>query len=133
MPAKTTAPAKSMDIDILDLFEKRARVVEVTLGDEPGETFTVRYKPDAYSKSMIARVQNLEDESETPAEVLEELLTGWSLKSGGKPYPLTRENIDALGYLIQIMTLNAVQADYSGQDVMGKVTSNALPQELSTS
>lgn len=124
MPSTT---ATRRPIEISDLFSRRARRVSIGWGDGEDETFTVGYHPDRYTMEVHARLQMMNEASEEAtqfdavAELMVSLLSEWDLTADGAPYPITKENLMALGLPLMGAISEAVQADFT----LGKRTSNA--------
>lgn len=129
MPATTGTIGKT--IDLADLLQRRVRTVEIDIGDGSGETFWVKYKPDALTKEMQREIRDAEAE-DTMALILLSFLADWSLTVDGKPFPITAENLEALGLPLQMAISAIVQEDFNNQ-TLGKATSNGLPPDSSGS
>ena len=112
MPVATRRP-----IDIGDLFAKRARLVEI--GERDDEKFVVGYSPDRYTMEVHARLQLMSENKEEAAqfdavsELMVSLISEWDLTVDGEPYPITKENLMALGLPLVGAISEAVQADFS--------------------
>lgn len=111
MPQTTTR----RPIDIGDLFAKRARRVSIGWGDGEDEAFTVGYHPDRYTMEVHARLQlmNESDGLDAMADLMATLISEWDLTEDGAPYPITKENLMALGLPLMGAISEAVQADFT--------------------
>jgi len=114
-----------MPVDLKDLKLKLRRDVDVYLGDEA--ILTVSWATDKLDGSYLrgsavtdATIAALATDAavERPDVVLDlvrtqiiPLLTGWDVTSGGKPWPLTAENVASLGLLAVRAINRALGAD----------------------
>lgn len=114
MPASPVV-AKSFDID--ELFAKRVRTVTIPVTES--ESIWVKYKPDALDKKLQAMIAEAEND-DAAAMLMVELLAEWSLTKGGEPYPITVENLEALGLPIMVTISALVQEDFETNVQMGK-------------
>lgn len=114
MPASPVV-AKTFDID--ELFAKRVRTVTIPVTKD--ESMWVKYKPDALTKQLQATIAsgNNDDAAST---LLYGLLEEWSLTRGGEPFPITVENLEALGLAIMLTIATIVQEDFNDNVQMGK-------------
>lgn len=113
MPAPVVA--KSFDID--ELFAQRVRTVSIPV--TATESMWVKYKPDAFTKQVQAELTDANG-LDAAALLMAQLLTEWSLTKGGEPYPITPENLEALGMPILLTIATLVQDDFSDNVQMGK-------------
>lgn len=113
MPATT-----EKTIELADLLKRRVRTVEIDINDGSGETFWVKYKPDALTKDAYAEIQAAEG-ADTAAALLMSFLSGWSLTVGGDPYAITAENLEALGFPLQMAISAVVWKDFN-DNALGK-------------
>lgn len=108
-----------MPVDLYDLMTRRGRALTISVGPEPTDTISVRYKPDAYTKEIEAKILAA-NQSSAPArgiaDGLAALLDWWDLTAGGNPFPLTPENIEAIGLPICQLIWNAINADFVEAD-----------------
>lgn len=137
MPAQNVTTATTITdmnghktIELSDLFARRVQSVEIQITDEPGDSFTVTYKPDAFTKALQAELKAAEAE-DTAALLLVRLIVRWSLTVDGEAYPVTIENLEALGYPLLMAISAVVQADFNERFTPGKATSTALPGDSS--
>ena len=100
-------------------------------GDAPDDVFTVTYRPDAFTKELQAKLQAAEAE-DSAALLMVNLISNWSLTSGGQAYEVTVDNLEALGFPLLGAISNAVMDDFSARFELGKSTSTASPPDSGT-
>lgn len=107
-----------MPLDLKDLYAGRQRRIEIDLGEnEDGEPLSLAFKwsPEKYTKQVHAALQNARetrDAFQIAEAVIVPLVTSWDLTEGGKPYPLTAPNVEALGLFIGMQMMLAIEADF---------------------
>lgn len=114
-------------IELSDFFARRVRTVEIEIGDDTGDTFWVKYKPDALTKKVQAEIDAAEG-VDTFSVLLETLLAGWSFTVDGEPYAVTRDNLEALG-LPALRVISAAVTQDVNEQAMGKAMSTAQPPD----
>lgn len=124
MPAATTE--KTIDIDAL--FQRRIRKVEIQIGDGTDDVFAVWYRPDSFTFEIRDRMNATENDVER-AEALSTLIDKWSLTSKGAPYPITIDNLKALGIPLMTAILQVMEHDFTQNVLLGKATSTVLPED----
>jgi hypothetical protein len=123
MPATTTGKT----IELKDLLARRVRTLEIAIGDDTGETFWVKYTPEALTKQLQADLADV-DGPDSAAMLLASFIRAWSLTVDGEPYPITQENLQALGLPLLMSISTLVWEDFNAH-ALGKVTSIASPQD----
>lgn len=121
MPVKT--------IDLAAIKMKRVRTVVIELA--PGEDLEVRYKPDELTMRLQEEIAEAKDQ-DSAAMLMVKLLCGWNLTVDGAPYPITVDNLHALGLPILLMIATTVQEDFNTNVQLGKSTSTAPPSDSPT-
>lgn len=127
MPVKT--------IDLSALLERRVRTIEVQVSDDPGDVLSLTYKPDALTMKLRAAMSAVPDENgeEAMAMLLDSLVCGWSLTVNARPYPVNRENLEALGLPLMGVLAVAVRQDFDRNVTLGKQTpTEPLPDSHGT-
>lgn len=105
-----------MPIELNDLRLKRTRKLAVPIND--GETLAIEWNPSNMTPETFARMQEWfknetkDDPFEGATYVICPLMTAWELTDGGEAYPITPENVSALGLDLVIQIGNAIMADY---------------------
>lgn len=122
MPATTNGKVKT--IELADLFGRRVRTVAVQFTDDDADTFEVTYSPDVFTKQFQAEMAAAESE-DVAALSLHRLLKRWNLTVEGEPWPLTVENVEALGFSLIRLIVGVIQADMTAHVTPGKATSTA--------
>jgi len=108
-----------MPFELSDLITKRVRTVAIPVTAD--ETFAVRYSPDAMTPDVWSNLQgwvkaNADQEADPFAVatyVIVPLVKGWDLTSGGEPYPVTVENVVALGLPLVAAIAGAIMTDFN--------------------
>jgi hypothetical protein len=126
MPVDT----KPKTVELSELFARRVQTVEIEITPEPGDTFSVTYKPDAFTKAVQAEIQAAETE-DAASVLLLRLIAKWSLVVDGEPYPVTKENLEALGFPLLMAISTVVNEDFNSRINLGKVTSNGSSEDSS--
>lgn len=101
-------------IEFDDLVAKRMRSVYVPLGQDFG--VTLEWNPDAMTPEVYEALPTEADAGNDPFVVADKvilpLVAGWSLRKGGKPFPVTKENVEGLGLQIVKRLNNALLTDF---------------------
>jgi hypothetical protein len=107
-----------MPLDLKDLYAGRQRRITIELGeDESGEPLSLAFKwsPEHYTKQTHAALQDARETQDAfliAEAVIVPLVTWWDLTEGGKPYPITTANVEALGLFIGMQMMLAIEADF---------------------
>lgn len=114
-----------MPVELKDLRLKLRRRIELDLGEEAA--LTVWWSPDKYDDAFLlgaseraAAEQAAEDGDEVAQQrychdlaegMLVPLLAAWDLEDGGKPWPITADNVASLGIFVVAKLSGAINAD----------------------
>lgn len=107
-----------MPLDLKDLYAGRQRRLTVDLGEnEDGEALSLSFKwsPEKYTKQVHAALQEARETRDAfviAEAVIVPLVTWWDLTDAGKPYPITTENVEALGLFIEMQMMFAIEGDF---------------------
>lgn len=107
-----------MPLDLKDLYAGRQRRIDLALGEnEDGEPLSLAFKwsPEKYTKQVHAALNDARESRDAfliAEAVIVPLVTWWDLTDAGKPYPITTENVEALGLFIEMQMMFAIEADF---------------------
>lgn len=107
-----------MPLDLKDLYAGRQRRITIELGeDEAGKPLSLAFKwsPEKYTKQVHAALQDARETKDAfliSESVIVPLVTWWDITEGGKPYPITAKNVEALGLFIGMQMMLAIEADF---------------------
>ena len=117
-------------IELSDLFARRVQTVKIQITEEAGDTFSVTYKPDAFTKKLQADLAVAPSE-DAMAVLLTGLIQKWDLTVGGEPYAVTAENLEALGLPLMTTISSVLMDDFNNRLSLGKTTLTASPEDSS--
>lgn len=108
-----------MPWELSALIEKRKRTVEIPVTAD--DTLAVTYSPDAMTPDVWAKLQgwvtsNREadaDPFDVATYVIVPLIKGWDLTVDGAPYPISVENVVALGLPLVAAISGALMTDFN--------------------
>ncbi len=104
-----------MPVDLYDLVNRNQRTVTVQIGPEPTDTITAVYQPDKYTveaEAALTAANRAGEFVKGAAEFLASILVRWDLTAGGEPFPVTPENINAIGFPIAKKIVDGLNADF---------------------
>lgn len=104
--------------NLSQIITKREATLRVKLTDDRADDVTVAYRPDLYTTAIEATITEANERrmvARATADALGAVLVSWDFDRDGEPFPLTPENITAIGFPIAKKIWDAIAADVNGQ------------------
>jgi hypothetical protein len=102
-----------MPLNLRDLQARRADVSAVIEGES--EPLKFAYYPHKFTNTSQTRLTTATGLGAL-VDLLAELMIEWDLQMDGEPWPLTRDNLNALGIPVLTAIAKAIVAHATGQD-----------------
>lgn len=100
-----------MPISLSEFKSKRGKLETIDYGD--GDSISFRWRPDRLDDDLFEALSEA-SESKNPMEankrVICAVVTEWDVTDQGMPYPITPENVGALGIFIQMDIIKRINA-----------------------